>query len=99
VTPSSETETRSRGRSALDRGGASRERGRPAPERGGVPLEGTSDPRARRNLTRGDVQPPSEAELYLGNVIALERSGVPPEGGWADCLTSRGSVGLFCTYV
>jgi hypothetical protein len=53
VIPSSETETRSRGRSALRRGGASRERGRPALKRGGVPIEGASDPRARRNLTQG----------------------------------------------
>jgi hypothetical protein len=57
MTPSSETESRLRGRSALDRGRASRERGRPAPERGGVPLEGASDPRARRNLTRGGTDP------------------------------------------
>jgi hypothetical protein len=76
----------SRGRSSLDRGGASRERWGPAPERGGVPLEGTSDPRARRNLTRGGVQPPSEVELYRGGAIPLQRSGVPPEGAWADCL-------------
>jgi hypothetical protein len=40
VTPSSETETRSRGRLALDRDGASREGVHPALERGGVPLEG-----------------------------------------------------------
>jgi hypothetical protein len=53
VIPSSETESRSRGRSALDRGGAPRERGRPAPEQGGVPHEGASDSRARQNLTRG----------------------------------------------
>jgi hypothetical protein len=99
VNPSSETETRSRGRSALDRGRASRERGRPAPERGGVPLKGAYDPRARRNLTRGGDQPTSEADLYLGGAIPLERSGVPPEGGWADCLTGRGSVGLFCERV
>jgi hypothetical protein len=99
VTPSSETESRSRGRSALDRGRASRERGRPAPERGGVPLEGASDPRARRNLTRGGDRPTSEAELYRGGVVPLEQSGVPSEGGWADCLTGRGSVGLFCAFV
>jgi hypothetical protein len=51
VIPSSETETRSRGRSALDREGTSREGGRLAPERGGILVEVTSDPRARRNLT------------------------------------------------
>jgi hypothetical protein len=53
VIPTSETETRSRGRTALDQGGAPRERGRLAPERGGVLHEGASDPRARRNLTPG----------------------------------------------
>jgi hypothetical protein len=67
VMPSSETEARSRGRLALDRDGAS--------------LEGASGPRARRNLTRGGVQPPSEAELYRYGAVPLERSGVPPEGG------------------
>jgi hypothetical protein len=81
VIPSSETETRSRGRSTLYQGGASRERGRPAPERGGVPLEGASDPRAKRSLTRGGDRPTSEAELYRGGAVPLERSGVPPEGG------------------
>jgi hypothetical protein len=61
VIPSSETETRSRGHSALDRGGASRERGRPIPERGGVPLEGASDPRARRICTGVAPYPSSGA--------------------------------------
>jgi hypothetical protein len=82
------------GRSALDRGGASRERGRPASDRGGVPLEGASDPRARRNLTRVGDRPTIEADLYWGGAVPLERSGVPSEGGWDDCLTGRGSVGL-----
>jgi hypothetical protein len=99
VMPSSEMETRSRGRLALDRDGASREGGRPAPERGGVPLKGASDPRARRNLTRGGDRPTSEVELYQGDAVLFERSGVPPEGGWADCLTGRGSVGLICVCV
>jgi hypothetical protein len=81
VMPSSETKTRSRGHSALDRDGASREGGRLAPERGEVLLEGASDPRARRNLTRGGDRPTSEAKLYQGGVVPLERSGVPPEGG------------------
>jgi hypothetical protein len=84
VNPSSETETRSRGCLALDRGGASRERGRSAPEQGG---------------TRGGDRPTSEADLYRGGAVPLQRSGVPPEGGWADCLTGRGSVGLFCACV
>jgi hypothetical protein len=99
VIPSSETETRSRGRSALDRGGASRERGHPTPERGEVLLEGASDPRARRNHTRGGDRPTSEADLYWGSTVPLERSGVPHEGGWADCLTGRGSMDLFCACV
>jgi hypothetical protein len=81
VIPSSEAETRSRGRSALDRGGASCERGRPARERDGVPLEGASDPRVRRNLTRGGDRPTSETDLYRGGAVPLERSGVPAEGG------------------
>jgi hypothetical protein len=72
--PSSETETRSRGRSALDRDGASR-------EGGGVPLEGASYPRVRQNLTRGGERPTSKAKLYWGGAVPLERSGVPPEGG------------------
>jgi hypothetical protein len=93
VMPSSETGTRSRGRLALDRDGASREGGvRPAPERGGVPLEGASDPQARWNITRGGDWPSSEARLYRGGPVSLERSGVPPEGGQADCLVGRGFV-------
>jgi hypothetical protein len=77
---SSETEARSRGRLSLDRDGAS--------------LEGASSPRVRRNLTRGGVQPPSEAEphprgdqpsseveFYHLGTVPLERSGVRPEGG------------------
>jgi hypothetical protein len=76
VNPSSETETRSRGRLSLDRGRASRERGRPAPERGGVPreghptlerdgtsLEGATDPRARRICTGAVPYPLSGAEF------------------------------------
>jgi hypothetical protein len=43
VMPSSETETCSRGRSTLDRDGAT--------------LEGASSPRARRNITRGVTGP------------------------------------------
>jgi hypothetical protein len=98
VTPSSETETRSRGRSTLDRGGTSRERGRPAPERGGVLLEGASDPRARRKLARGGaqlsieaeprgregVQPPSEAESCSRGRPTLVRDGNSLEGGGTD---------------
>jgi hypothetical protein len=66
--------------------------------RRGLAREGASSPRARRNLTRGGDRPTSEADLYRGGVVPLE-SGVPPESGWADCLTGRGSVGLFCARV
>jgi hypothetical protein len=93
VNPSSEKEIRSRGRLALDRGRASRERGRPALERGGVPPSSETEPLSRGRPTheRGGFVP--------GGAVPLERSGVPPEGGWADCLTGRGSVGLFCARV
>jgi hypothetical protein len=72
--PSSEVETRSRGRLALNRDGASREGGggRPALERGGLlleglptlerdgsPLEGAIDPRARRICTEAVPYPSS----------------------------------------
>jgi hypothetical protein len=66
-----------------------RSRGCPAPERGGTSLEGASSPRARRYLTRGGDQPSSEAEVCQRGVVPLERSGVPPEGGWVDCLVGR----------
>jgi hypothetical protein len=74
--PSSETETRSRGRSALDRGGAlseggvpppseaeSRSRGRPTLLRDGTSLEGVTDPRARRICTGAAPYPSSGAEF------------------------------------
>jgi hypothetical protein len=64
VRSSSEIEPRSRGRSALNREGAS--------------LEGASSPRARRNLTRGGDQPPSEAGPHPRGRPALERGGVLP---------------------
>jgi hypothetical protein len=80
--PSSETETCSRGHSALDRDGASLGGGRRlAPERGGTSPEGASDLRARWNLTRWGDLSTSEAKLYQGGAVPLERSGVPPEGG------------------
>jgi hypothetical protein len=76
--PSSGTETRSRGRSALDRDGASlawgggvlppseaepRSRGRPTLERDGTSLEGATDPRARRSCTGAVPYPSSGAEF------------------------------------
>jgi hypothetical protein len=78
-------------------------RGRPALERGGTSPEGATDPRARRNLARGGVQPSSETEICQCSVVPLERSGVPLEGGWADCLVGcwghqgRGPVSLSYT--
>jgi hypothetical protein len=74
---------------ALERGGTSTEGGRPPLERGRTSPEGVTGPRARRNLTRGGAQPPSEAEVYLCSAAPLERSGVLLEGGWAVCLLGR----------
>jgi hypothetical protein len=74
------------GRSALDRGGVSREMWRPSLERDGTSLE-------------GGVRPSREADLYRSGAVPLERSEVPPEGGWADCLTGLGFLGLFCACV
>jgi hypothetical protein len=64
VMSSSETETRSRGRSARDRDETS--------------LEGAPNPRARRNLTRGGDRPPSEEEPHPRGLPALERGGALP---------------------
>jgi hypothetical protein len=76
VMPSSETETRSRGPSALDRDGASceggvqapseaesRSRGRPTLERYGTSPEGVTGPRARRSCTGVVLYPSSGAEF------------------------------------
>jgi hypothetical protein len=76
VMPSSETETRSRGRSALDRDGASREGGAQPPsevesrsrgcqtlERDGTSPEGATGPRARRSCTGAAPRPSSGAEF------------------------------------
>jgi hypothetical protein len=78
--PLSETETWSRGRSALDRDGTS--------------LEGACSPRARQNLTRGGDRPSSEAKFYQCGTGTLERIGVPPEGVQAACLAGHGPVSL-----
>jgi hypothetical protein len=51
-------------------------KGRPALERSGTSSEGASSPRAKRNLTRGGVQPLSKAEPHLRGRPALERGGV-----------------------
>jgi hypothetical protein len=93
---------RRRAHEGLERGGTSLEGasspqarrdlargGRPALERGGTSLEGATGPRARWNLIRGGDQPSSEAEGCQCGVVPLERSGVPPEGGWVDCLVGR----------
>jgi hypothetical protein len=62
VMPSSETEICSRGRSALDRDGATLE-GASSPERGGTPPEGATGPRPRRSCTGVAPYPSSEAEF------------------------------------
>jgi hypothetical protein len=81
VMPSSETEIRSKGRSALDRDGTS--------------LEGASTPRARRNPARRGAQPSSEAEPHPRGRPALERGEVLPV--WrhprAKRSSARGSPG------
>jgi hypothetical protein len=86
---SSETEIRSRGRLALDRDGASREGGVQPPSeaaaRGGVRPSSETEPHPRERLAL-------EAKLYRGGAVPLERSGVPPEGVWADFLVGRVSV-------
>jgi hypothetical protein len=49
-------------------------------ERGGISLEGAFSPLVRRNLTRGGVQPSSEAEPHPRGRPALERGGTSSEG-------------------
>jgi hypothetical protein len=83
----------------LERDGDSLEGVLDSRPRWGLAREGASSPRARQSPARGGVQPTSEADLYRGGAVALERSGDPPEGGWADFLTGRGTVGLFCACV
>jgi hypothetical protein len=64
VMPSSEKETRSRGRLALDRDNASREGGiQPSSEADGSLLEGAIDPRARRICLEAVPYPSSGAEF------------------------------------
>jgi hypothetical protein len=62
----------------------SRTRVRVALERGGVPHKGVCFPRVRRSFARGGVQPSSEAEFRCCGAGPLERGGVSPEGcrGW-----------------
>jgi hypothetical protein len=60
-------------------------------ERGGTSAEGATVPRARRNLTRGGDWPSNEVKIRRCGSTPLERSGVPPEGGWANC--SGGPLG------
>jgi hypothetical protein len=47
-------------------------------ERGRTSLEGATGPRARLNLARGGIQPPSEAEPHPRGRPALERGGGLP---------------------
>jgi hypothetical protein len=82
-------------RDALERDGGSLEGASGSRSRRGLARGGASSPRARRNLTRGGDRPTSEADLYRGGAVPLEQSGALPEGGWADCLTGRGSAGSF----
>jgi hypothetical protein len=59
------------------------------PSEAGPRSRGATVPRARRNLTRGGDQPSSEAKVCQCGSVPLERSGVPPEGGWVDYLVGR----------
>jgi hypothetical protein len=99
VIPSSETKTRSRGRSALDRGGPRagggvqppseaefRSRGCPTLERDGTSPKGATGPRARRGCTGVAPYPSSGA-------------GSRPRVAGPICLSGRGSVGLSCACV
>jgi hypothetical protein len=101
VNPSSETETRSRGRLALDRGGASREEG----------VQPSSEAESRSRV----VRPSSETEPHSRGRPTHERGGFVPgrrhtpraerssARGWLGRLFDgpwvRGSVGLFCACV
>jgi hypothetical protein len=49
-------------------------------ERGGTSLKGAFSSRSRRDLARGGVQPPSEAESRSRGRPAPERGGTLPEG-------------------
>jgi hypothetical protein len=76
--PSSEAETRSRGRPALDRDGTS--------------LEGGVQPSRRRNLTRGGDQPSSEAEVLPArhHVPRVKRGSAR---GWSRVAGPLGPLG------
>jgi hypothetical protein len=72
-------------------------RGRPALERGRTSPEGATNPRARRNLTRGGDRPLSEAEPHPRRRPALERgevSFVRCRAPRANCSFARGGLGL-----
>jgi hypothetical protein len=86
VRASSEAESHTRGRLAVERGGT-------------LPV-GAIDPRVRRNLTRGGDQPSSEAEPYPRGRPALERGGVSLVGRCAPRAKrsfARGGQGLTIT--
>jgi hypothetical protein len=91
VMPSSETETCSRGRLALDRDGASREGGggRPAPERDKAQLEGAIDPRARRICSRRCRTPRADQSSARGWLGRLS------DGPWARRFVLCACLGLF----
>jgi hypothetical protein len=65
-------------------------------ERGGASSEGASNPRARWSLTRGGVQPSSEAESDPRGRPALERGRVSPEGAYSP--RARRSLGDMAVY-
>jgi hypothetical protein len=90
VTPLSETETRSRGRLALDRGGASREGGRSTLERGRVPLEG------RPTLERGGFVPRWRRTPRAERSFARGWLGRLFDGPWARGLVLCACLGVFC---
>jgi hypothetical protein len=74
-----------------------RRRAREVLERGGTSLERTFSSRSRWDLTRGGVQPPSEAESCSRGRPALNRGGVLPvwhRGPRAKRSSARGWLGL-----
>jgi hypothetical protein len=68
-------------------------RGRQALERGGVSPEGASSSRARRSFTRGGVRPSSEAEFTRRGARSSSEAETHPRGTTVDRLVGR--CGLF----
>jgi hypothetical protein len=87
---SSEAEIRSRGRLALERGGASPEgasspRVRRSLTRGGASLEGASSPRARQSLTRGASSPRARRSFVSAVSYPSSEAEFRPRMAGADC--------------